>query len=387
MTGLTSADCAGRTRLLILQSTPFCNIDCSYCYLPARSERHRMPFEIVEAAVAFVFDHSLAAPDFTVVWHAGEPLVLPVDWYREAFAAVCRGAPAGTLIPQSVQTNGILVTDEWCSFFRDYAVRVGVSLDGPATLHDAKRRTRSNKGTHANVMRGIETLRRNGVPFHIICVIGAETLDAADELMDFFIAEGIRDVGFNIEEIEGVHRTSSLDRSDIDPRFRDFFGRLLDRAEAANPPLSIREREELLATLRHPEFGRLARNTQNDPLGFLSVSSRGELYTFSPELAGLTDPYYGNMIVGQLPGADLSALLSSPVFQRMWSDIEHGTDMCRRSCPYFDVCLGGAPVNKLAECGTFAARETLYCRLSHQAIADAVLLRLETKLNSKKLTA
>ena len=294
-----------------------------------------MPFDIVESAVRFVFDNSLAAPDFTIVWHSGEPLVLPVEWYRTAFATVSRAAPAGTNIPHSVQTNGMLVDDEWCNFFHEHSVRVGVSLDGPAWLHDSRRRTRSGKGTHARVMRGIDALRRNGVPFHVICVIGARSLDAVDELMDFFIAEGIRDVGFNIEEIEGVHRSSTLQQDDVDIRFRSFFTRLLDRARAADPPLVVREREELLATLRHPSFGRLARNSQNEPFGFISVSSRGGLYTFSPELAGLTDPHYGEMAIGQLPGADLATIVAGPAFQRIWADIEAGTAMCRKSCCLF----------------------------------------------------
>jgi uncharacterized protein len=383
MTAIAPADCAGRTRLLILQSTPFCNINCEYCYLPARDDRHRMPFDIVESAVRFVFDNGLAAPDFTIVWHSGEPLVLPVDWYRQAFASAARGAPAGTKLPHSVQTNGMLVDDAWCSFFQEHAVRVGVSLDGPAWLHDSRRRTRSGQGTHARVMKGIHTLRRNAVPFHVICVIGARSLDAVDELLDFFIAEGIRDVGFNIEEIEGVNRHSTLQQNGIDDRFRQFFGRLLDRAQAARPPLVVREREELLATLRHPSFGRLSRNSQNEPFGFISVSSRGSLYTFSPELAGLTDLHYGDMAVAQLPDADLATILAEPVFQRMWSDIEAGTAICRQSCAYFDLCLGGAPVNKLAEQKTFACSETLHCRLSHQAIADSVLLQLETNLNTR----
>lgn len=387
MTAIAPADCAGRTRLLILQPTPFCNINCEYCYLPARDDRHRMPFDIVESAVRFVFDNALAAPDFTIVWHSGEPLVLPVDWYRQAFASATRGAPAGTNMPHSIQTNGMLVDDAWCGFFQDSAVRVGVSLDGPAWLHDSRRRTRSGQGTHTRVMRGIDTLRRNGVPFHVICVIGAQSLDAVDELLDFFIAEGIRDVGFNIEEIEGVNRHSTLQQNDIDERFRQFFGRLLDRAQAARPPLVVREREELLATLRHPSFGRLRRNSQNEPFGFISVSSRGRLHTFSPELAGLIDPRYGDMAVAQLPDADLATILAEPAFQRMWSDIEAGTAICRQSCAYFDLCLGGAPVNKLAELGTFACSETLHCRLSHQAIADSVLLQLETNLNASKAAA
>ena len=387
MTAIASADCAGRTRLLILQSTPFCNIDCEYCYLPARNDRHRMSVDVVESAVRFVFDHGLAAPDFTVVWHSGEPLVLPVEWYRQAFASASRGAPAGMNLPHSIQTNGMLVDDAWCGFFQEHAVRVGVSLDGPAWLHDARRRTRSGRGTHARVMQGIDALRRNGVPFHVICVIGAQSLDAVDELVDFFIAEGIRDVGFNIEEIEGVNRSSTLQQSDIDARFRRFFGHLLDRAQAADPPLAVREREELLATLRHPSFGKLTHNSQNEPFGFISISSRGGIYTFSPELAGLSDPQYGDMAIGQLPGADLASVLTAPAFQRMWSDIEAGTAMCRKTCAYFDLCLGGAPVNKLAELGTFVGSETLHCRLSHQAIADSVLLKLESDMNANKATA
>ena len=154
MTAIAPADCAGRTRLLILQSTPFCNINCEYCYLPGRDDRHRMPFDIVESAVRFVFDNALAAPDFTIVWHSGEPLVLPVDWYRQAFASAARGAPAGTKLPHSVQTNGMLVDDAWCGFFQEHAVRVGVSLDGPAGLHDSRRRTRSGQGTHAQPRGG-----------------------------------------------------------------------------------------------------------------------------------------------------------------------------------------------------------------------------------------
>ena len=82
-------------------------------------------------------------------------------------------------------------------------------------------------------------------------------------------------------------------------------------------------------------LGNLTRNSQNEPFGFISVSSRGGLYTFSPELAGLTDPHYGDMAIGQLPGADLATMLAGPAFQRIWSDIETGTAMCRQSLRLF----------------------------------------------------
>ncbi len=377
---MTPADVRGRTRLLILQPTPFCNIDCSYCYLPARNDRHRMPYEIVEAAVRFVFENALPAPDFTIVWHGGEPLVLPPAWYRKAFQHTASAAPTSAALPHAMQTNAMLIDDEWCELFRATPIKVGVSIDGPQWLHDQRRRTRTGSGTFVRVMRGIDALRRNGIPFHVICVVTDATLDVPDELMDFFLREEIRDVGFNIEEIEGVNRTSSLLQPGIEARYRSFFARVVARAQQACPPVTIREQQELLASLRHPSFGRFSRNTNNEPFGFITVSSRGTMFTFSPELAGLTDETYDDLSIGQLPDDTLSDILARPAFQRMWADIEQGVDMCRRSCAYFDLCLGGAPANKLAEHGRFAATETLYCRLAHQAVADVVLADLERGL-------
>ncbi|CAA2105399.1 Anaerobic sulfatase-maturating enzyme [Methylobacterium bullatum] len=373
-------DVARRTRLLILQPTPFCNIDCGYCYLPARNDRRRMAFETVEAAVRFVFEAELAAPDFTVVWHGGEPMVLPIDWFRKAFRAASRGAPGGVVLTHAIQTNGTLIDDDWCSFFRDAPVRVGVSLDGPAWLHDARRRTRAGGGTHARVMRGIERLRRHGVSFHIICVVGEPALDAADVLMDFFEAEDIRSLAFNIEEIEGVNRASTLARAGVEERFRRFFVRVLERAAGAPAPLIVREQQDLLASLAHPAFGQLSYNTTTEPFGFLTVSAEGDLYTFSPELAGLRDPHYGDFALGRVGEAGAAEILRGERFRRLWADITEGVAICRRSCAYFDLCLGGSPANKLAEHGHLARGETLFCRLAHQGVADAVLGDLERRL-------
>src|SRR5262245_43455592 len=74
--------------LLILQPTPFCNIDCDYCYLPDRQKTARMPMEVVGAAVDQVHRSGLVRHDYTVVWHAGEPLTVGVPYYEQAFAVV-----------------------------------------------------------------------------------------------------------------------------------------------------------------------------------------------------------------------------------------------------------------------------------------------------------
>ena len=365
------------TRLLVMQPTAFCNINCDYCYLPHRNDRQVMALETVQRAAAFIFNSGLNAPDFTVVWHAGEPLVISPHWYRQAIVTVQSAVPDGLVVPHAIQTNGMLIDDNWCDLFLETRMRVGVSLDGPARLHDARRKTRSGNGTHAKVMRGIDFLRRRGIGFHIICVVGRATLDAADELMDFFESEDIRHVGFNIEEIEGSVATSTLEIEGAGAAFRRFFARTVERARKADPPILIREREELLACLESPAFGYFGYNSQNAPLGIVTVSTRGDLFTFSPELAGLTNDRFGDFCIGNVADASLDSIIRSPAFLAMWREIDAGVHKCRESCAYFNLCMGGAPVNKLYENRSFDSTETMFSRLAHLAVADVVLAEIE----------
>jgi uncharacterized protein len=340
-----------------------------------------MSHDIVAAAARFVIEGKLNAPDFTVVWHAGEPLVVPPSWYRKAFATIGALAPASTTIPHAIQTNGMLINDDWCDLFLAHGVRVGVSIDGPAFLHDARRRTRSGKGTHAAALRGLRLLRQRRVPSHVICVITNATLAHARELITFFHNEGVVDLGFNIEEVEGANASSSLARPGVIEDFRAFFETALETADSVSPPIRIREYGNVLAMLKHPAFGQLNVNSQNMPFAMLTVGTGGELFTFSPELAGLSHQDYGDYVIGRLPQSRLEDVLAEPVFRRMLDDIWQGVALCRESgCAYFDMCLGGSPVNKMSECGSFIATETLDCKLAHQVITDVCLERLDRQI-------
>jgi len=370
----------GVTRLLIMQPTPFCNINCVYCYLPQRHDRTVMTMETVRRAADFVFSSKLNATDFTVVWHAGEPLVVPPDWYREAIAVIESAAPGGMSVPHAIQTNGILIDDAWCDLFLETGMRVGVSLDGTARLHDARRKTRSGQGTHDKVMRGIDFLRRRGVSFHVICVVGQASLNAADELVDFFEKEDIRNLGFNIEEIEGSVQASTLESEGSAEAFRRFFKRILERARTAQPQIFIREREDLVACLKSPAFGYFRYNSQNAPFGNITISAKGDVFTFSPELAGLADETFTDFCVGNLADSTPERVLASRKLRAMWADIDEGVAKCKESCAYFDLCMGGAPVNKLFENGSFASTETMFCKFAHKAVADVVLADIEREI-------
>lgn len=376
-------DLRGRTKLLVLQGTPFCNINCDYCYLPGRSSAARMSLATIRAAVQWVFANNLAAEHLSVVWHAGEPLTLPLTWYESAFAEVAHAAPRDWPLQHAIQTNGTLVDDDWCALFKRHAMRVGVSLDGPASLHDLHRRTRKGRGTHAATMRGITALTRNAVPFHVICVVTRATLDCPEALIDFFADHGIVDAGFNVEEIEGANGGSSLVGDAARSQFRSFFERVLDRA--AQRGIRIREVRTVLGAVREIQDQARLGNDQNLPFAILTVTHRGDIYTFSPELAGLRHGRIGSMALGNVATHSLTDVLQGNVFQAMWSEVSKGIEACERTCAYFPLCRGGAPSNKLGELGTFAGTETMACRLGNQEIGEAVLHRILSEMKHHRI--
>jgi uncharacterized protein len=103
-----------RIELLVIQPTPFCNIDCRYCYLPNRNSKAVVAPETLTNLFSQVFASGWVDGALSVVWHAGEPMVLPIAFYRNAFRTIDRLKPEGLPIMHSFQTNGTLIDDRWC---------------------------------------------------------------------------------------------------------------------------------------------------------------------------------------------------------------------------------------------------------------------------------
>jgi len=114
-------------KLLVLQPTPFCNIDCDYCYLANRLSTKKMqPAQAVDIVDRLVASGAVGS-DLSMVWHAGEPLVLASSYYEEIFSALAARRYPFT-IRHSFQTNGMLINDEWCNLFQKWSINVGVSV-------------------------------------------------------------------------------------------------------------------------------------------------------------------------------------------------------------------------------------------------------------------
>jgi uncharacterized protein len=318
-----------------------------------------------------------------VVWHAGEPMVLPIDFYRRAFRLVDGLKPSGMMLTHSFQTNGTLIDDAWCEFFAEEQVNIGISIDGPRRFNDRNRLTRLGVGTFDKAIAGIRRLRRHDLSFRVISVLTAESLSAPREMFDFYAAEGIQQVCFNVEETEGDHCSQSFATPGIESayyRFLSEFWRLA--AEAPEKVSFIREIDHAIRFVLRPQEAEFY-NQLTEPFAIVSMDCTGNISTFSPELLGIRNATYADFVIGNINCDRLVDMPHRSVFRKMLEDIKAGVALCREHCGYFSVCGGGEPINKLSENGTFISTETTYCRMTRMQTTDLVLDLID-RMSSRK---
>ncbi|HEY9645364.1 MAG TPA: cyclophane-forming radical SAM/SPASM peptide maturase GrrM/OscB [Chroococcidiopsis sp.] len=372
----------GPIQLIVIQPTSFCNLNCDYCYLPDRHLKNTLSLDLIEPIFKTLFSSQFFRQDVTICWHAGEPLAAPMAFYEAAFERICAADRQFNTTPftikHSIQTNGILINQAWCDVFKRHDIHVGVSLDGPAFLHDAHRKTRAGLGSHASVMRGIACLQKNDIPFSIISVITQDALDYADELFTFFMENGITNVGFNMEETEGVHRSSSLDTADNEARYRQFMQRFWELTAQTNGAFKLREFEAICSLIYAGD--RLNHTDMNHPFAIVSIDHSGNFSSFDPELLSVKTDRYGDFVFGNVLHDSFESVCSTQKFQDIYREMAAGIHACRETCEYFGVCGGGAGSNKYWENGTFNSTDTKACHYRIKVVTDIALDALESSL-------
>jgi uncharacterized protein len=163
--------------LLAKPSGSTCNIDCTYCFFLSKealypNEKSRMSEATLDAYIRQLLE-SHRTPEVTVAWQGGEPTLMKLDFFRHSVELVERYRRPGQSVQHTFQTNGILLDDEWCAFFKENNFLVGLSVDGPREIHDAYRVDRAKRGTFDKVMQGWRYLRKHGVEFNILCTVNA----------------------------------------------------------------------------------------------------------------------------------------------------------------------------------------------------------------------
>jgi uncharacterized protein len=176
-----------------------CNLRCAYCYyLDKESLYPDMPWSMPEDLLEMYIRQRLEAspgPNTHFEWHGGEPTLLGVGYFRSIVRLQRDSLPPGRTVTNGLQTNGLLLDNEWARFLSDHGFSVGLSLDGPAGLHDGFRKTADGGSTHARVLEAFG-LKRHGVFCNVLCVLHAHTEAQPDTVYDFFRALGVTHLQF-----------------------------------------------------------------------------------------------------------------------------------------------------------------------------------------------
>jgi uncharacterized protein len=179
---------------------PGCNMRCGYCYYLGKASLFpqgpwRMPPELLERYIAQRLEAS-AGPTTHFEWHGGEPTLLGVDYFRTIVGFQKAHRPPGRKVTNGIQTNGLLLDEAWAAFLKEEGFSVGLSMDGPADLHDTYRRTAADAPTHAKVAEAFRLLRTHEVFCNVLCVLHAGNTEEPDRTYDFFCGLGVKYLQF-----------------------------------------------------------------------------------------------------------------------------------------------------------------------------------------------
>jgi len=167
-----------------------CNLECAYCFFLSKEQLYpgstfRMSDDLLEDYTR-QYIQAQRVPEVTFAWQGGEPMLMGLDFFQRAVKLQEKHRRPGMRVMNALQTNGVLLNDEWCRFFHDHNFLIGVSLDGPRSLHDAYRRDKAGKPTFDRVMNGIALMKKHRVEFNILATVHAANAEHPVEIYRFF---------------------------------------------------------------------------------------------------------------------------------------------------------------------------------------------------------
>ena len=237
--------------LLIKPSGSDCNLNCRYCFYKGingqpRQAKQRMTDEVLERLVRDYL--KLRFPVSGFAWQGGEPTLMGLDFYEKAINLQKKYGVTGQQVSNSLQTNAVLLDDQWCRFLHDNNFLIGISIDGPKEFHDYYRINHIGKGSFDKVVNAMQTCKKHRVEFNVLILLNNKNIEHPDELFDFFIENGIRYLQF-IPCVEPDPAAGRIADFSITPQqYGQFMCRIFDRwCEYGPTKLSIRDFDSILA--------------------------------------------------------------------------------------------------------------------------------------------
>lgn len=366
--------------LVIFRPSTHCNLNCVYCM--SQSDKNSsgiMSQEVLESTVKKVVSIP-GLNKITYCWHSGEPLFVGLNYYRNAIQIIEKFHPENIEFEYTIQTNGTLINDDWALFFKDHDFTVGISLDGPAKIHNKQRKRKDGSGSFDETIAGVETLSKHNVRGGALCVITRNTLKyTADDLFHFFRNQNIS-LNYLIEAKIGgnINNPNTLSINDL-PNLRLYFKRLFE-LWLEFPDFYIKDFNMLVTRLFDPAFLNVGLNNAGC-LDIMTINPDGSYFFGNPELAGSIDKRFNNFIYGNILNDDIMDIRQSPPFIRQQQQIFSGIEKCKQECVYFAGCRGGNSAHKYFQFNRFDVSSHLTCELNDKTIIELFLSTLESENN------
>jgi uncharacterized protein len=167
-----------------------CNLNCDYCFYLKKKQLYpnsnfRMSKKVMEKYIRQTIQ-AHTSPTVTIAWQGGEPTLMGIDFFRCAMEVIKQTVRPGVIVENTLQTNGVLIDDEWCRFLHDNNFLVGLSVDGPKKMHDAYRRDKTGHSVFDKVIQSVHLMQKHKVEFNILCTVNAVNSQHPIEVYRFF---------------------------------------------------------------------------------------------------------------------------------------------------------------------------------------------------------
>lgn len=320
--------------LLIKPASGLCNLRCRYCFyhdVPV-SPLEIMSYETLETLVREAF--AFGARSVSFAFQGGEPTLAGLDFFREFIRLEQEYRPEGVSSIYSIQTNGTLLDASWAVFFKKHNFLVGVSLDGPAEIHNQYRISASEKATFTQVRRAVDLLERSGVQYNILCVVTNSAARRAQAVYQYFKKQGFEYLQF-IPCLDPVEHERGREPYSLTPaRYADFLKTLFDLWYSdfmAGRYISIRLFDDYVRLSAGLPSGTCA--TSGRCGRYCVIESDGSVYP--------CDFYVSEeWRLGRLGEQSLSELMKSPLHEAFIEKGRIAPAECG-TCEYGAVCRGG----------------------------------------------
>ena len=323
---------------------PVCNLDCEYCFYLAKKdlypggEHFRMTDEVLETYVR-QFIAAQPGPEVQFTWQGGEPTLMGVDFFRRAIELQQEHLPAGWRCTNALQTNGTLLDTQWGELLAEHSFLVGISIDGPAWIHDRFRVDRKGEPTHERVMAGLHVLREHGVDHNVLCVVNALNSQHPLDVYRFFREEGVDWLQF-IPIVERSGDRGISDRSVTADGWGEFLVAIFDEwVHNDVGRMFVQHFEECVRMwLGHPA----TLCVHSETCGFgLAMEHNGDVFSCDHYV----DPQH---LLGNITESPLRELADRPEQLRFGLDKRDALPRFCLECDVRFACNGGCPKDRFA---------------------------------------